>query len=431
MSTTNKLIMKRTKDIDIIDINMILFSSYRMKVNKPYPLIVCYIFFFVYVIRNLFRFQFKYKPLNKCLFLEPSLNNRRTLEPIYKFLNKENYSILEGYRFNLPWSRVVWKSLCFLPYFHRAYKRQNIEDKKLIRHFYTIFITTYGVYHTTKQLLDKNTSIELIVMANDHLTFCRVINMLAPFYGIKTIYTQHASVTHRFPALDFTYSFLDGIDSYNKYKHIAPIKGKVFLSGSPRFDTLKTIQVKRTNSLGIALNSIDHMDKVLELVSYLVDSTDYEIIIRPHPLMTRTLTENFFNSTRLTISNPIEESSFQFLAKLNVLIANESSIHLDSLLVGTPTILYNFTNDATIDWYDYLKNGLILKCNNKEHIIDHIKNATVSAEKVKDFYAAYGTNNIYNVGSLIARFISGEISHQRDMLEDVFIDMGAYYAYKD
>ena len=430
MSKRNKKRGRGIEDIDIIDINMILFSSYRMKVNKPYPLFVCYILFLAYCIRNLFRFEFKYKALNRCLFLVPSLNNRRTLSPIYQRLDSKDYTTLEGYRFELPWSRVVWKSLCCLPHFHRTYKKQNTEDKKLIRHFYTIFLTTYGIYYVTEQLLEKNPATKLIVMANDHLTFCRIINMLAPTYGIKTIYTQHASVTERFPALNFTYSFLDGMDSYNKYRSIAPIRGEVFLSGSPRFDELKNVKLTKTDNIGIACNSIDKLDKVLDLVNHLIESTNWMITVRPHPLMQNTFPKELFNNPRIEFSNPIEESSFQFLARLKVLIANESSIHLDSLLVGTPTVLYNFTDDATIDWYGYLRSGLMQKCESKEHIVRHISQATVSTEKVKHFYAAYKTPYEHCVGELIAQFIGACIYHENDESESNFSDKGGYFEYK-
>lgn len=421
-----------TKDIDIIDINMILFSSYRMKVNRPYPIVICYLLFLAYCLRNLLRFDFKYKSLNRCLFLVPSLNNRRTLEPIYRLLDKKDYTTLEGYRFELPWSIVAWKSLCSLPKFHRVYKKQNREDKLLIRQFHTIFLTTYGIHHVAQQLLERNPNTEMIVMANDHLTFCRIISMLAPAYGIKTVYTQHASVTERFPALDFTYSFLDGLDSYHKYRSVARTKGKILLSGSPRFDELKKIRSGRAknNLIGIACNSIDRLEKVVELVNHLIDNTDYKVVVRPHPSMQHTFPKERFGNPRITFSSPDEESSFEFIARLQVLIANESSIHLDSLLLGVPTILYNFTDNATIDWYSYLKNGLMDKCDDKSLIVEHINRATVRPDKVKDFYAALGTDYEYNVSTLIADFIKCSISHQSDSLIDIFTNQGEYYEYK-
>ena len=176
--------------------------------------------------------------------------------------------------------------------------------------------------------------------------------------------------------------------------------------------------------------SIDRLQRVAELASYLIAHTDYEVVVRPHPEMLKNFPQALFADARISISRPDREMPFEFISRLKVLIANESSIHLDSLLVGIPTILYNFTDNATIDWYGYLRNGLMPKCDSKERIVQYIDKATLSATKARYFYAAYGTPYEYNVGTLIARFIQGRISRKGNVLDPIFVDRGVYHAYK-
>ena len=424
--------MRFRDKIDIADINMIYFSSYRMKVHRPMPIVLCYLLFLAYCIRNFLRFEFRYTRSRKVLFVVPTLNNKRTLEPIYSKLDEADYTCIQGSWLGLPRTRLAWYSLVRLPEFHRMYRSLNADDKRLVRHFYLRFMTTYGVYHTCHGLLRRNPDLKMIVMANDHISVCRILRMLAPQYGVETLYTQHASVTERFPALQFTYSFLDGAESYEKYAAIGNVKGKVYLSGSPRFDALGKLRTAHadTRRIGIACNSIDRLQRVAELASYLIAHTDYEVVVRPHPEMMKTFPQALFADARISISRPDSETPFEFISRLKVLIANESSIHLDSLLVGIPTILYNFTDSATIDWYGYLRNGLMPKCDSKERIVQYIDKAALSATKAKYFYAAYGTAYEYNVGTLIARFIQGRIAQQSNVLDPIFVDQGAYHDYK-
>jgi hypothetical protein len=57
-------------------------------------------------------------------------------------------------------------------------------------------------------------------------------------------------------------------------------------------------------------------------------------------------------------SNPLEESAFVFLGKIDAVIAGESNIHLEAALLDVYPIYYDFTGKA-LDWYGFMKNGVI------------------------------------------------------------------------
>jgi hypothetical protein len=257
-----------------------------------------------------------------------------------------------------------------------------------------------------------------MVFANDHSMPNRCLITLATKYNIETIYTQHASVTERFPALDFTYSFLDGEESYLKYKNIGNIRGKIFLAGSPRFD--KYAQYASNNKddkkIGVALSDNDSVEKAIELCHFILSLGGYKIIIRPHPAMTVDLKPLVDSMHGMEVSYPRNETSYEFISKVSLLIANESSIHLDACLLNVPSALFNFSEYSTNDWYSYIKNGLITVCNtyNDVEMAINQHRPVVDAHIVRYYNAAYQTAHFDNVGGLIATFIQCLLAGNED-----------------
>jgi len=238
------------------------------------------------------------------------------------------------YKGNKPWSS--------LPSF--------IETNFIVYGFYTWFLFYFS------HIKPKS-----MIMSNDHSPMHRLIIVVCNSLHIPTVYIQHASVTEKFPKLNFTISLLEGPDSFNKYKSKG-IESKVYQVGMLKFDGYKNSVNKNKTllSLGVAVNILDRFDKISELLNHIrLSFPELKIILRPHPRDKRI--REFYelcDNTTCVISVSKEESSFDFLSKIDALISSESSIHLEAVLMNVYPIYYLF-GENIIDSYGYIKNNLI------------------------------------------------------------------------
>lgn len=400
------MFVEKNNEVDLLLLNQIQFCS-RELVKNPHSLWGCHLRFVYNLLLHTLKGHFKLKRWNRIVFVAPTDNNRKALVPVMKKLPQEDTMLMEKWEENLPFARIYWYSLFYQLQFVHFYWNLPKRDKSLVRMFWCDFMATFGTYKVLEQTLLKNRQIEVLVFANDHIMPIRCLLQLADKYKIKTLYTQHASVNETFPSLSFTYSFLDGMESYMKYKTCGNIRGDVVLSGCPRFDLLCAITKKNSETIGIGLNALDDIKMVEELCHYLSENLRIKIVVRPHPSLEHLIVVwDEFEKEGYDISYPSQEASLEFVSRIKLLIANESGIHLDSVLMKTPSLLYNFSKNQVLDWYSYVKNGLIPYIATKEELLASIKRGVeINTAKTKEYNAALGTPYEGKVSILIADFL--------------------------
>lgn len=392
---------------DIKRINYILYTSFRSFVKNPPNLVTCYALFFMKLVVSVLCFRFRYKTISELLVVVPSSNNKKSVRTIIENIPSECLSIWGNFRKDLPFALFYLRSVKGLPTFQKLYNSSNEEDKKLIRQYYYDFMSTYGIYATFDKILRRNPQLKIMLFSNDHITICRCLIELSEKYPVKTLYVQHASVTERFPSLRFTYSFLDGLESFEKYQKIGGMKGDVFLSGSPRFDELYAYkQSTRTHEIGVSLGLFDSCEMALSLCQYLQGHVSSRILVRPHPRMGKQFDRQTFEKNGFDISDSTRESSFSFLSKIKTLIANESGIHLDAALMGTPSLFFNFSKEEVKDWYSYIKNGVVPVCEKYEDLLKALeRQREIPVDKIRYYNASFQTSIEGHVGHFISEFI--------------------------
>ena len=422
---------------DIKRLNYIYYSSFRQFVKSPHSIFVCYMLFVLHLLKNIVCLRVRYKTIKEVLFFVPSANNKKSVRTILENLKLNNVSIWGTPKTDLPYTRFYFTSIQGLHLFHKLYKTSSTDDKRLIRQFALIFMNTYGVYKNFERIIAENPQLKLIVFSNDHINICRCLIEVAEKHGIKTLYVQHASITDKFPPLHFSYSFLDGKESYEKYEKIGKISGKVFLTGSPRFDELYDFKgATKMYEIGVALNMRDSCDKVMELCKYLQSHVSKSIIVRPHPQMGRLFDPLLFRKAGMDISDSTQESSFFFLSKVKFLVANESSIHLDAALIGVPSLLFNFSSEKVCDWYSYIKNGMIQVCDNYDDVVKVLKNRHgLPVANIQYYNASFQTPIEGKVGCFIAtfieRFFKGSETDALKFISSVMENKKEYYAFRN
>lgn len=369
---------------------------------------------------------------NEILFVSISQNNSRVLAPIMDHLIDTSYSVIDTNDTELkPSVAYLYKHSCLylLPFLFQ-YLKMNHEEKRICKARFEDFFFTFAYLCFADTVL-SNGRVKVVVLANDHSSLTRAFIVRSHQFGIKTVYLQHCSVGYHFPSLEFSYSFLDGEESFLKYKAIGGISSIIMLSGNPRYDKLLEYRNARPNNgyIGIAINSFDSEEDLKNLCSNLQDLGFSKICVRPHP--GHQLPDiGWFNNRNIMISDPQIENTYAFLEKLNVLIAGESGIHLEAALMGVLSICFIMSGEKTVDWYSYIKNKLIPYAENFDQLIYIIKNASQhipNENKLRYYNASIGSSWYGNTAQLVAKFLESVITDsQSEFINSNFVATSVY-----
>ena len=427
--------------IDIFDIGRIYFSyddistikrrnkSIDQLFSSNYILGVLDFFlkFFYFLLRGNKRFPVKDRNKTRVIFYGYSRNNRLTLEPIIKEMGEENVMSFV-YQKTFPNWKLYWYALPHLFELIRVIRNANKEQRVVLKMFFPKFWRLYGCPRVINEMLDLYNP-KVVVMANDHQEFNRCLMMMCKERGIDTIYVQHASAGTQFPPLQFSYSLLDGKDAFNKYKAIGSLEGNIYLMGGVRFDVIKSSYYKKPEKfvIGVAINVVDNPEKVKQtckaLLNLKVNDGNPIVLLRPHPMMQEKEWISWCENNGVAFSSPQKETSFEFIGKSSLIIANQSSIHLDTAMCHKQSIIYNMSNRPAEDIYLYKKNGLAKEVLNFEEIQSFINNLSSEdrgVESVQYFNCSYECPYEGNVSKMITHLINGIIENNVQHFNEEF-----------
>lgn len=404
------------------DYRRVCYIRYSLikKKSKSRSLFICWFLFFLKMIGYLLRSPYAYKKVEEVLVVIPSSNNKRSIQPILDAMKHKNYSCVERFYNFLPFGKIYLKSFFLRGCFNKLYYSSTDEEKYMIRANFEEFAAAVELDRSIGDFYDFNPQVKLLIVSNDHFPIMRSFIEQARTHGIKTLYSQHASVSEHFPPLVFDYSFLDGEESYLKYKAISRIEGNVFLVGSPRFDVITQLERQKSDLIGVAVKKKDDYDKILSLINTLKEKGLHNIVVRPHPQWDKQNTDwSLFTNAGCEMSHPLQENPFKFISRISFLIAGASSIHLEAALLRIPSAIYSFrTNEANLDYYGYAKMGLTPLASNENEIVSLIKKSNLpSIDTIRYYDAAFGTEYDGKSASLAAQFIDAFLDgHESEIL---------------
>lgn len=267
-----------------------------------------------------------------------------------------------------------------------------------------------GMYEASLQLLKKARP-NSIIFTNDHSPAPRAMLMAARELGILTVYIQHASTTRYFPPLDYDLSLLDGPYTLEKYETYRKAYGEVKYIGMPKFQAFLEHRSTRTTveRIGICCNIADPADSIEQLINALVEAfPNLEIAYRAHPFDTRTL--NLPQQVKL--SNAKQENPFDFLKRQDIIIAGNTSIHLEAALLNVPSAYYRFgtVRPEVEDYYGFVEKGLIADTPSKQDVITFIRSQVAARDSVylrcKPFDALVGTKHDGKGAELAGQYLT-------------------------
>ena len=96
-----------------------------------------------------------------------------------------------------------------------------------------------------------------------------------------------------------------------------------------------------------------------------------------------------------------------FLSKIDILISNESAIHLDAAMSRVRSIIYNMSNSPFNDVYGYRENNLAPFFCNLNDVYHYIIDRTdISNNEITKYYnSSFGTSYERNLASVLAYMI--------------------------
>ncbi|HDQ16375.1 MAG TPA: hypothetical protein ENN45_04885 [Bacteroidetes bacterium] len=236
------------------------------------------------------------------------------------------------------------------------------------------------------------------------MMYTRALVVAAKTEQIPTFYVQHASVTAKFPELIFDYALLEGRDALLKYDRGYPISNtKVFLIGMPKADQyFPYINTSSTvERIGICTNPQDTVSKVEDLLKYLSQNyADTPLILRPHPgeIKIRSgIWSEMASRYKTEFSDAHQELIFDFLRKVDAIIAANSSVLLEAALLNIVPFYYDLSEGDNPDYYGYVQSGLAQYIKQLEnlnvHLLANHKMKSEIRQRAKHYCATVNTSH--------------------------------------
>jgi len=123
---------------------------------------------------------------------------------------------------------------------------------------------------------------------------------------------------------------------------------------------------------------------------------------------------NYCKKNNINYSDSTKVDSFSFFNEIDLLIAGDSSIHLEAALLNIPSIYFD-TYKKNIDWYGFRKNNLIHYADNISEIIrliDQFKtNMPKTREKTK-FYCDSVNTKFDGNSTLLAKNLISDLNFE-------------------
>ena len=172
----------------------IRYSLMDTEQKKTHSLFVCWLLFFVRMVGYLLKSPCSYKKVDEVLVVIPSANNKRSTQPILDAMRHKNYTCVERFYNFLPMGKIYFKSILCSGGFRTLYRSSSEKERNLIRAHFDEFAPAAEIYKVVGEFFEQNSQIKLLIVSNDHVPIMRSFIEQASTHGVKTVYSQHASV---------------------------------------------------------------------------------------------------------------------------------------------------------------------------------------------------------------------------------------------
>jgi hypothetical protein len=298
----------------------------------------------------------------KIWFFAVSGNQERALRLVQEQIAGSIFCGINGHGDQqLPLLGAYLWSLPFFPLVIWHYLKADQAQQAAFPYVADMIWFAYGYTLYCRRLLRRGRPIA-VVMANDHLVWTRALLHAAKAEGVRTVYLQHASVTEIFPPLAFDVALLEGEDAAETYRLRGPSTTQIHLVGIPRLDphTADVNQRDNVAVVGVCVGARDRVEQFNRLAYGLSAALPgLSFILRPHPTDPRLHAwEEAAARLQWGFSRGAVEDAFQYLKRVDLIIAGESNILLEAALLNVYPVYFDFSGEH-LDWYRFHQHGLV------------------------------------------------------------------------
>ena len=347
-------------------------------------------------------------PLGSFVFFVRNKNEQDSLMTVFANVPQ---AFWVGYNSNaaneLSFFQAHLLSCLYFPLVAYTFLRSKGYKRKSYSYIFDHYCLIYGLYAVARMWLRKIKP-RAIVLSNNTYTYHRVMAKAAQDEGIVTVYIPHASAVQNFPSLDFDYALLEGSAALDVYAGLGSSETKVFLVGIPKHDShFSHIRgLKELSALGVCINGLDPLDRVEELIRNVrQDFPALSMILRPHNGDRRVNDwKKIAQKYDMQFSNSRKELSFDFLARVDAIIAGDSNILLEAALMNVGPLYYDFAL-THLDCFGFERNGLVQYLSQPpelSRIIKEVSQSTSVRPRAKYYCATIGTAHDGRSGAVAA-----------------------------
>lgn len=241
-----------------------------------------------------------------------------------------------------------------------------------------LYALAYGYYFIALRFF-RRVKPKILLISNDHVCICRAFFRAASNSGVKTAYIQHASITSRFPPLEFDLAMLEGMDALEKYR-VASVRSekeltsKIVLVGSDSIFMKSARSFEKEFDLGICISTHDKRTLVLSTIDKLRDEfPKLKVALRVHPGDVEGC--RFYTKTCGGVGiSWREESSLDFISSCKKIISTPSNIVLEAAANGVPVGMYDFSSGDIGDHYGFVEKGVAKGLSDFSDIRNYVTN---------------------------------------------------------
>lgn len=220
--------------------------------------------------------------------------------------------------------------------------------------------------------LMKHRRPKAVVISNDHTPMSRVVIRTAQIQRVPVVYIPHAQVSEKFPPLSFDLSLLTGQAMLDTYRKAGPVKGRVELIGTPKLDEFRSLPTpSEYRTVGLCFNALDKMECVNQVYQAITQQLPHwRVLVRPHPACKEMAASL---PSEANVSDPHSETAMEFLQRVEVIIANNSSIALEAAVMKREIISFDLSQGGgPSDYYGFIKHGLVFDAKSHQALIDRL-----------------------------------------------------------
>jgi hypothetical protein len=320
--------------------------------------------------------------------------NRKCISMLQLETEKKSYRDIFGEncnKINLIYSSLLisfssFKSLFHLPSFKKIVNDFHILDIILKRYdlFVALRAIQYLAYYDRFKLEIDRKSTDMIIVFTDGNPHGRALMQLAHKKNIELCFISHGEPNEPISPIYCNLAYLLGERSLVKYRKGRSCIEKVLYHGHKDvFKKIQEVDFRRGVRIGIFLSKSTILDGVVKLIYLLEKKFKCEVIlIRKHPNMnlSRKEEKSLLKNSKVQISDGT--SIDRDIEKCDFIFACNSTVHIDTLLKGCPSLYYRYLEKNFFDRYRYVEERIILDWN-----ID------ISSDDINNFYQDLNKKN--------------------------------------